>query len=650
MTYQNQREQTGEDQLLIDWLRDEREDLVKQAAPNYQESRFHSVGGKVLTHLGKLFFLVCADPEVFDGHSIAFGESKRHATLTSGVVSGATLFNAITNWPILFYTLAYLGFGAALTLSGVLNFILLWWTNQTGTTAASRKHGNALWSVAGVMAFLAMSTVQSVVAGVGAELINNREGLSYLKAEELVDEQIKELNSASGSHAAVKAACEQQETYLDSLDPQSVQFSRHFIRIYGGTFAQVNSGNLANYNAPCSYTLLNESAQKAAAAEPALEQFEEGRRSMNNDIEFLKAIGQKEGGPKTYKQHFREEVEPGEGDEAERTIYVLRSGEEATKMAIKSFLGIIQEEDKLKNMNMSTFFFFVSVITSLSAALLIMMHSFKLETKMSNSSDVKEAVTYWLEDVRRQYAQRDEREDTTEKRETNKKLLSLYIKEYRSTGRCDYPKVQAIAKMSQAGMDIRLIQKGADVMADINQAYEDIDEASSMLIDHFVAFSSQKSQQPKKFPGVVNVIDTLLNGDKEDLGSGQADTRKMELNNGDLVKKNLSKLRKGVTRLILLSNRYAATISLAGERKYCMAIRSMEKKLKDQLSELKVPPYNASGNREIMTAAMYRSVSDLPSQLIQLQVDCAELQEIAEEEIRNKLIPLFGDFEQKPEA
>jgi hypothetical protein len=627
----------GEDQLLISWLRNEREDLVQLAKNESEENQPNKFIQPILAAAKVLLFVVYADPKVFDGQSILSGESERHAQLTSGVVSGATLLNAITNWPILFYAFNYAGAASAWVLSSLLNVIILWWTNQAGTTAASRKHGNKMWSGAGVLAFLAMSTIQSVVSGVGAELINNQEGLSYMKAEELVTDHVDQLEETYenwlGKQQAAKRTCTSEEK---SLNSDSANFNREFVRVYGGTFDQVNSGNVPNANAPCAPTQIEKFDQEVEDALTILEETKLRQIDMNNDIELLKAI-EGEGGAKTYKRYFDEKIENG------RETYVLRSGTDAITLASESFwnsLTFQKNEDAEKaGVNMSLFFFALSVITSLSATIMIVMHSQKLDTKMSRSSKVEDAVSYWLESVRRQYARRCDQSGESEESKVGGKLLSLYIEEYRESGKCDYPMVQAIAKMSQEGMDLRLIQDGKSLVSDIEAAYSDIDKASTALIKYLSPFiSSQDSERNAIFSGIVNYTKLIMFG--QPIKPPVTD-QKPEINSEDLVKENLANLYKGVTRLILLSNRYAAAVSLEGDKEYYKAIKALEKQLKETLSYIRVSPIGSLNQPEIKAASMNRQLSDLPSSLVRLQIDCAELKEITQEEIRNKLIPLF---------
>lgn len=165
---------SNEDLLLLKWLHIHRPDLVEKTQPQQFENKSSVTRGFSLFLLQIFLSVIWAKAEEFDGNAIKSNEIGQQAQLTSRVVSGATLFNAITNWPIPLHAFRSTGPVLALSLSIVLNLIILWWTNQAGTTGASRKCGNKLWSAAGIIAFIDISAVQSAVAGVRAALSTNQ--------------------------------------------------------------------------------------------------------------------------------------------------------------------------------------------------------------------------------------------------------------------------------------------------------------------------------------------------------------------------------------------------------------------------------------------------------------------------------------------
>lgn len=605
----------NEDLLLIRWLYTQRPDLVAQAQSDVHSdtNTLRKVG---LAALQLIFAVIWTNPKAFDGHSMVSGDSERHAVVTSSVVSGATMFNAITNGPILFQSFRYIGLAPAMGISVLLNIIILWWTNQSGTAAANQKHGNKVWSSVGIAAFLAMSMVQSVVAGVGAELLNNQEALSDIHAERLVDKEIERLEEIAEplkiQEEEVIKECKQGKKQLEEMKATNHPgYDNKFIELYGVNNEQRVNGDRGNSKAPCSSS--NELLQKSEDADQAVQDLKENRANMDNAIELLRQR-EADGGPKTYRKHFRnrptQELIYNENNELvpiSQDNYSLRSGTVAIALASENFWNTLTfDQDARKGeggINSSLLFFALSVITSLSAVVLIVAHTCTLDTKMSRNSKVEEAVKHWLEAIRRQYATRPEQNRSKE----DEKLLALFIDDYYQSGKCDYPVAQAVAKMSQKGVGLRLLRDGGTLLEEIDRAYEQIDKSSFDLNTQLSQANDQKA------------LDT------------------------ETVKKSLAQLTQGVIRLLSLSERYAASVSFEGEKAHCAIMKSLAEQLRVQLDDIKMTLYENLVRYGVEASTRDNALDDLRSYLVGLQGDCAELKELTQEAIRDKLIPIFGD-------
>lgn len=594
----------GEDLLLIRWLYTQRPDLVElsKSSDNKNANSLKKIG---LAALQMLVMVVWANPKAFDGNSLLSGDSKRNAELTSGVVSGATMFNALTNGPILFYAFRYIGLAPAVGISVLLNIIILWWTNQSSTTAANKKHGNKMWSSVGVAAFLAMSTVQSVVAGVGTELMNNQDELSYIQAERLVDQKVSSLKTVredlKSSEAALDLTCNEGRSLLRQMQEEgSPSFYSTYISVNGGTYDQVIAGELKDENAPCAPAHLMTYRSQIQEAEQALSYIEAQRTKMDNDIELLKQLDE-ENGSATFIKHFR--TTETDGIES----YTLRSGTDAIALASENFWKSLtfQPDSQTGEIGISTSFLFfaLSVVTSLSAVVLIIAHTCTLDNKMSRNSNVEEAVKHWLESIRRQYAQRPDQDRT----EADEKLLALFIDDYYQNGKCDYPVAQAVAKMSQQGVGLRLIKDGNTLIQEIDKAYAEVDKSSFEL--------NEQLSKPES-EGALNT---------------------------SAVKKSLAHLTQGVIRLLSLSDRYAASVSLEGEKAHYRAMKALAGQLREQLDDIKTTLYGNLVRHGVEASTRSDALDNLRSYLVELQGDCAELKELTQEAIKDKLIPLFGD-------
>ncbi len=139
--------------------------------------------------------LVLADPEDFHGKSFVTEELEKHSKITAGFVSGTNLLNFFTNSPLFYYAFEGIGSGPAFILMLAVDLIILKLTNFCGTAAAGGKKGIRCWSLTAVIAFMTMGILQSVVSGMGVELINNRSTLATLRAEEIINKQKNKLQS-----------------------------------------------------------------------------------------------------------------------------------------------------------------------------------------------------------------------------------------------------------------------------------------------------------------------------------------------------------------------------------------------------------------------------------------------------------------------
>ena len=584
--------QSNEDLLLLKWLHIHRPDLVEKVQPK-QPQKEGTLRNISLFLIQFAFSAIWAKAEEFDGQAITSQETELQAKLTSGVVSGATLFNAITNWPILFYAFRYSGPIVAFILSVVLNLIILWWTNQTGTTAATRKHGNRLWSTAGIMAFVAISTVQSVVAGVGAELINNQSGLVDIYATELANQprdKIGELKEKRNDQIQVCQKALENWELKNETDPNRIGRDAEWEAIMGQTHTERSEGKEPRAGTPCGeeYHL----RQEITALENRFSQYFNLRETLGSDIKFLEKL-RNEGlqGSGIYDQHFIEE----------NGHIKVRSGAKAIQLASDNFWSNISRAP-WEAESLSQFFLALSIITSLSAAILIWMHSHKLNTKMSRNSNVKEAVEHWLESIRRSYSNRPQ----AQKSATDEKLLAYFIDEYRQEGKCDYPMAQTIAKLTQEGIHIGLFTDGENLSSLIQKAYILVDKACFKLDEQI---SRTEASEP------LNLT---------------------------ILRTSLSQLTEGGTRLLLLTQKYTVHLSLEGKHQPHARLHQLENSIKKRLHIIAQALCSGLLTPNVQPDKQSKGIDKIQINLIGLHNDCVELKEIAQEEIREKISLLFG--------
>lgn len=180
--------------------------------------------------------LVFANPQDFHGQVYVTPELQEHSNLTARVITVASLFNAITNQPLLFFAFKDFGGLAAISASLTLNLLLIKFTNDNGTAVAGRKYGNQNWAKAGAAAMISMSVLQSFAAGVGMEAMNNRPFLAELKAQEEIERQTENLQEIPASSEALESArleFQQLQGEFAGISRENPNWDTLHVQLYG---------------------------------------------------------------------------------------------------------------------------------------------------------------------------------------------------------------------------------------------------------------------------------------------------------------------------------------------------------------------------------------------------------------------------------
>lgn len=493
----------NQDIYLIEWLEKSRQDLHEKSIDLYIK-HFNDVNSKsqiervkhnfkarikkVLSDLieqitiarvqrtkDSLFSEFIAKPEDLHGNTFISNELEKDSKITAKVISGATWINAITNWPILYYAFQNWGTLIALSSATTLNFLILTWTNNAGTAAAGGNKGKLLWSLTGIISFFMISMLQSMVAGVGAELINNQRELSELKAQEIVDNYLSQLG---GNLDDIKARyqenidlCKEKTEELLEMDYWNPRRNSLWLETYGPYGAED-----PDKICPTATRQQNEIDTR----EESLEELKNERQELGNLVFAQNNLESR------YSQYFDENGK-------------ILSGVIAVEFAINNFWGkfTTQEFEKL---GFPLFFLLLSIITSFGALLMTLTYAIKYTTKMSRSSKVEQSVNLWLNEVWYSYIAREnelnfqdahnqDAHNTDPSLETDLKqkkyrgfLLSLFIQEIQKTGRLGYPALEQIAQAANHHPDyvFQLVQC-RQLIDKINKSSSEITEASTAI-------------------------------------------------------------------------------------------------------------------------------------------------------------------------
>ncbi len=387
----------SEDILLIKWIEQNPEytDLVKSAKGETSPANWNLP--KLPPDLTNIFI---ANPDEFYGKAFVSKELKEHAEVTARVVSASSLLDFATNAPLLYFAFKDFGFILALLVSSTTNVIVLKFTNDTATAVSGRKPVNKFWSGVAAVGLIAMNAVQSLVSGVGVELLNNQSVLSSQKAQEVIQEQIQKTetikNLDSPKYRDANARCEEGKQKLNS-------FNRNHPR-WDSLYAELNGQWGERYQdwrkfplekLPICHQVLRlreETFRNYELAKADLEVKLAVRVRIGNDIVFL----QKEI-PAVYAEHFTTNGE-------------IKSGVEAVRLATQNFFGKLKGGD-LEGLGFSLFFFCLSVITSSVACFMTIAHAQREDTQKSRNEAVEQERDRWLEEMRRMILHRHQRQE-----------------------------------------------------------------------------------------------------------------------------------------------------------------------------------------------------------------------------------------------
>ena len=310
-------------------------------------------------------------------------ELESHSRSVAGMVTIANLINAGTAFPLLLLTMADMGIFGLLLAAGT-NLGLIKFGNQAGEVAAANKPGNQFWSETGLIGLILLNLLQSVVSGVGTQLLLDQANISNRFADEMIhkqtiaplEAQVKEYQF-DPDEIESKQQCQALETKLIKVQANTSQSSRLFDRAYGsfGEY-QLPLQQRSYYNSPpsqwpvCPRARYEEEqlTSNLATAQQELQEFN-AKIADKGSLAYLQQ--QK---PDIYQQHFNEEGE-------------LKSGMEATTVAVEMFWDKLTNGD-WASLGLSMYIFGLSVITSAIAVILVATHSKREDVQMSWSPAV----------------------------------------------------------------------------------------------------------------------------------------------------------------------------------------------------------------------------------------------------------------------
>ncbi|MEA5523304.1 hypothetical protein [Limnoraphis robusta] len=329
--------------------------------------------------------LIFANPEELHGKYYITPQSEEHSRLTARVISVGSIFNAITNQPLLFFAFKDFGMTLGLSASLILNLLIIKFTNDNGTAVAGRKYSHRAWSKVGAWGMIAMSIVQSVAAPVGMEAMNNSPELARLKATELIERQTQTLEDMPVTTIAYERARQEYQDLLQKFQGMSRSqgnWDTDYVRLFGAWEDRDRDwSGVPTENLPLEQRMLRLQQEAGAAKEQAQRDWGEKlakRQQLGDDVLFLQAEM-----PQLFALNFE-------------SNYELRSGTETVRLAALNLYNKLIQGD-LAGLGFPLLFMFLSVITSGVACGLTLAHAQREDVAMSRDEAVGEAINAHLE-------------------------------------------------------------------------------------------------------------------------------------------------------------------------------------------------------------------------------------------------------------
>ncbi len=350
--------------------------FIESAPPKTQFYPQHSV-------VEALHDLALGDADQYHGQAFVTAKLRKHSNTTRWIAVSANLINVLTAIPAFYFGFMTLGsFGLVLTVT--LSGLALKFSNDNAAAAAAATKGNRLWSSQGLVTFISINILLTLLSGTGSELLTNRAGLSKQLSKSLTEEQLnqskpQEPDMSRYTHAA--QACRELEQQLDNLPSNSAKRDELVIRAKGSfsswerDWTKVERSQIP----PCWFKDMRDSDptwidyQKNLKTWQKLPDF---RHQLGNDNQFLQQQF-----PQVYSKHFTKDGN-------------VLSGTEEFTVAFQSFWGRLFSPnlEGMGQLGFSLFMFLLSVITSAGACIALVAHTYREDTQLSFNPEVEEAV------------------------------------------------------------------------------------------------------------------------------------------------------------------------------------------------------------------------------------------------------------------
>lgn len=391
---------------LVRWIKNQVElDYIVQAANNtpclYQRSdnelivspqQTDVVGNKLRSRKAKLreFFW----PSAQSMRGKCFGTKSFDDTCgkAANTMAGSTAWDAISTVPFVQFALAdYLKFFAMPTALGI-SIGLMVLSNVAGKLGANRAKGREMTATAGLALFILLSSVKTLLSGVGFDILVNKSGITRDYARAVATQQVEDKQKTLNQLQTLKnpkllnfeKSCDALKSQLQKTDKdlQPKAWENVWVQAFG-TFEQQESmrgssnaeifrrfGGVNQVPGVCKRFELQQ-AEDLAQASILQSRLSDWNLKIGSvpPLVFLKTEF-----PDVYKDEFKD---TGNGQ------VEISSGQTVVSQAFAQFFSKLRDPSRMLELGVSLFWMSVSIILSVLATVLLWALSRSKEMKMS---------------------------------------------------------------------------------------------------------------------------------------------------------------------------------------------------------------------------------------------------------------------------
>ena len=367
---------------------------------------------------------VHSDYNDFIGPNYSHPEMLAEAKTVSNLSSIANLINTVTTFPLIMYIFSGVDIliglnGAGLALSLLLSTYVNSYSNKFAESACRGRVKSSFWVSLG--GCLSMNLLLTLTAGPGMELMQNQKELARIKSQELIEEKVLDYSLQEERIVKLqtiakeaKEKCDEGMAELESMSPEDPDWDYKNLTVRGRYNEDIRGFDYDSELKNKPFCI--DSAEKEENANTLANEIESERSAKEEEIRSYASatLYLKEVRPDIYQEHFNSNGH-------------IRSGLEASQIAIENFTGKLSS-GKIAALGLPGITFALSFITSSFAVAKIGIFSQRVDVLLSwdeEAFQLREAMCYQvIQGIHEHYDTLEGRELDITSHNSNGKVIS----------------------------------------------------------------------------------------------------------------------------------------------------------------------------------------------------------------------------------